>query len=123
MITFIVLAFGVGLIVRELFNRVSRVGTLEQFWYDQAAWSTATFGHGNGIGALKHLKKEVDECLANPSDLVEYADMMHLVFDACRRAGYTYDELADACHKKLAINRARKWGKKVAGEPCEHIEG
>jgi len=96
--------------------------SMKSFWEEQSMWSTATFGPGNGIGALKHLKKEADEALENPNDLEEYADMVHLVFDACRRAGFSFDELTAACHAKLAKNKKRKWGKRIPGEPCEHLD-
>lgn len=97
---------------------------LARFWYDQAAWSEATFGPATvrgAVGALKHLKKEVEETLEHPRDLEEYADMMHLIFDACRRAGFTLDQLVDECYRKLEINKSRQWGKVIPGEPCEHV--
>lgn len=96
--------------------------SLYNFWIEQAAWSEATFGPGDGIGALRHLKKECDEAIAKPDDLEEYADMMHLVFDATRRAGFTLDQLVDACHAKLQKNKQRKWGPRIPGQPCEHLD-
>jgi dATP/dGTP diphosphohydrolase len=96
---------------------------LAKFWDEQAKWSDATFGEGRGpIGALKHLAKEVNETIDDPQCLEEYADMVHLLFDACRNAGFTLDQLVGECYRKLEINKKRKWNVATPGEPCEHIE-
>lgn len=99
-------------------------GNLSQFWQEQAEWSRATFGDDNErgpTGPLKHLRKEVDEVLKDPTDLVEYADLLFLVFDSTRRAGFTYDQLVEACFSKLKINKERKWSKPTSDEPVEHV--
>jgi hypothetical protein len=94
------------------------------FWAAQAVWSEATFGptsERGPEGALKHLAKEVAEIQANPTDLIEYADGLFLIIDATRRAGFSYDELMDAAFYKLAVNKRRKWGPRIPGEPVEHV--
>lgn len=109
-------------------------GSFRQFFRDQGDWSQRTFGpdpvRGEGgrgpVGPLKHLAKEVQEALADPTDLEEYADLVFLVFDATRRAGFNYDELLHTCWYKLAKNRRRKWatppaGSGVSDEPVEHV--
>jgi hypothetical protein len=102
----------------------TRPPTMHDFWMQQAAWSVATFGTSEErgpIGPLKHLAKEVQECIAKPTDLEEYADLLFLAFDATRRAGFTYDDLRDAAFRKLAKNKARVWPKPTAGDqPIEH---
>jgi hypothetical protein len=97
--------------------------SLELFWYTLAEWSRATFGPDSGgpTGALKHLAKEVAECQEKPDDIFEYADCCFLLFDSVRRAGFTYEQLMDAIWKKLAINKKRKWGPRVPGQPVERI--
>ena len=106
---------------------------MRSFWEEQAMWSQKTFGtdqERGPIGALKHLAKEVQETLecANdpqtprPKYLEEFADCIFLVFDACRRAGFSYDELLLSCWRKLAKNRRRQWQKPAKGdEPVEHV--
>lgn len=99
--------------------------TLKKFWQQLSVWSQATFGADadrGPAGPLKHLALEVQECLADPTDLVEYADLIFLTFDACRRAGFTYDQLTRAIEAKLKVNMARKWGKPSSGEPVCHIK-
>lgn len=98
--------------------------TMESFFVEQAKWSQATFGtdkERGPAGPLKHLAKEVQEALACPGDLMEYTDLLFLVFDATRRAGFAYDQLLESAWKKLAINKARTWPKPSAcDEPVEH---
>lgn len=98
--------------------------SLEAFWTAHAEWSTATFGtptERGPVGPLKHLAKEVEEAIATPDDLMEYADLFLLTCDATRRAGFTCEQLMDAAWAKLAICRARKWPKTAATEAVEHV--
>jgi hypothetical protein len=105
---------------RELYRK-----KLHHFWGEQARFSETTFGttqERGPIGPLKHLAKEVEEAIKDPSDLSEFADCQILIFDAARRAGFTYDQLAEACFAKLAINKKRKWPKaKEPNTPLEHV--
>jgi NTP pyrophosphatase (non-canonical NTP hydrolase) len=120
---------------------VKSVPNLGQFWVEHAAWSRETFGqdHVRGpVGAMKHLAKEVQEVLAELADwpcgtrdakkekdaklIEEFADCVFLVFDACRRAGFDYQQLVRACFDKLEKNKVREWQKPTAGdEPVEHV--
>lgn len=98
---------------------------LKAFWEAQSEWSQRTFGtdaERGPKGALKHLAKEVNECLADPTDLMEFVDCLFLVCDASRRAGFTVEQVMDAAWEKLAINKARQWQKPTSGdEPVEHV--
>jgi hypothetical protein len=98
---------------------------MKEFWRQQAEWSQATFGLDNErgpVGALKHLAKEVQEAQADPTDLEEYADCLFLLFDATRRAGFTYNQLLLKAFEKLDKNRLRKWPKPSTNdEPIEHV--
>ena len=116
---------------------------LDQFWYELSVWSQQTFGSDEvrgPEGPLKHLVKEVlceilgddrtevDNYLSCPGpndknlhDLGEYADLLFLVFDATRRAGFTYEQLCKAVEDKLAVNKARKWSAPSATDPVEHV--
>ena len=94
------------------------------FWNNQAEWSRATFGSDQERGPegpLKHLAKEVQECLDSPYDSMEYADMLFLIFDASRRSGITLEKLINDAEIKLSINKARKWNKPTTSEPVEHV--
>lgn len=95
-----------------------------EFWNAQAEWSQATFGtdeERGPIGALKHLAKEVQEALEDPTDIYEYADLLFLVCDATRRAGFTLNDLVSTAKAKLIINKKRVWNKPIDDEPAEHV--
>lgn len=97
---------------------------LRAFWDAQSEWSQATFGTDSErgpLGPLKHLAKEVGEVQKDPTDLVEYTDLLFLVFDATRRAGFTYNQLLASTWIKLSINKAWQWVKPTsADEAVEH---
>jgi hypothetical protein len=98
-------------------------GKLSGFWKAHSAWSQATFGSDSErgpIGPLKHLAKEAVEAQEKPDDLEEYADCLFLTFDATRRAGFTLEQLTEACFKKLEKNKKRKWGPATKDGAVEH---
>jgi len=114
---------------------------MDEFWTDQQKWSEEVFGPTElrgPVGPAKHLAREVlHEVLDMPKAVAryltdslglnehrsrsEYADLIFLVFDACRRDGFTYDDLLKACWDKLAVNKAREWGPRTADMPVEHV--
>lgn len=103
------------------------VGSFDDFWAAQSEWSQATFGldgERGPVGALKHLEKEAKEAY-DESDPVkqkmEIVDCLFLSFDAARRSGMTPLALRRLAFEKLAINKARKWGKPTSDEPVEHV--
>lgn len=96
-----------------------------QFWDDQAEWSQKQFGSDaerGPIGSLRHLAKEVEEAIACPNDLTEYSDLFALTIDATRRAGFSPDQLLNACYAKLAVNKTREWSVPTSDDPVTHIK-
>lgn len=89
---------------------------------EHAEWSQATFGNVGPIGPLKHLRKEALEAIAKPQDLIEWADMQFLLWDAQRRAGITDEQITLAMIEKLAVNKQREWPEPKDGEPRLHIK-
>ncbi|EIG1414605.1 DUF550 domain-containing protein [Salmonella enterica] len=87
-----------------------------------AEWSDKTFGDVGPIGPLKHLSQEALEAAAIPSDLLEWADMQFLLWDAQRRAGISDAEITAAMEEKLAINKTRQWPEPKDGEPRQHVK-
>lgn len=86
---------------------------MRRFWDEAAVWSQETFGPDwwkGPLGPLEHLAKEVIETQKDPGNPEEYADLMHLIFDAARRAGMRYEDLILACFSKLEKNKKREWG-------------
>lgn len=97
--------------------------SLHEFWNALSEWSQVTFGSDavrGPIGPLKHLIKEANEAIDNPTDIVEYADCVFLIFDAARRAGFTFEQLRKAINEKLEVNRQRTWPKEITDAPMEH---
>lgn len=95
----------------------------EQVRSEHAEWSQATFGNVGPVGPLKHLRREVLEAIAKPHDLIEWADMQFLLWDAQRRASITDEQITQSMIEKLAINKARQWPAPKDGEPRLHIKG
>ncbi|WP_408582429.1 DUF550 domain-containing protein [Hafnia paralvei] len=93
----------------------------ERIRREHAEWSDATFGNVGPVGPLKHLSKEALEAAADPDDLLEWADMQFLLWDAQRRMGIPDDFITIAMIEKLEINKKRQWPEPKDGEPRLHI--
>ena len=81
----------------------------EHLWR-QKQWSLKTFGPGTRLlGVLDHIRKELAEIEADPTDLSEWVDVIILAFDGAWRAGWEPQQIIDAIKAKQAKNEARKW--------------
>lgn len=86
-------------------------------------WSCETFGDETvrgPIGPLKHLKKECDEAIADPTDITEYADLLILVIDASWRAGFSLGDLRRGTLAKIEVLKTREYARVPEGEISEH---
>ena len=81
----------------------------EGFVQEQLEWADATFPDQTVQGKLDHCHEELNEAAAHPEDVMEFADCAMLILDANRKAGHSVEELLEAMHLKLGINRARTW--------------
>lgn len=71
-------------------------------------WSKATFGMGRFTERLtNHIKKELREVEAAPTDLEEWIDVIILGIDGAWRAGYTAASIAQMLEAKQAKNKSR----------------
>jgi hypothetical protein len=85
-------------------------------------WSLQTFGEGKKTdGLIAHITKELDEIKNNPTDVMEWIDVIILAMDGAWRAGYTPLQIVNALNEKQAINFGRKWSPIVEGQPTEHV--
>lgn len=76
----------------------------------QREWSRATFGPGTRLlGVLDHIRKELAEIEADPTDLGEWVDVVILAFDGAWRAGWEPEQIIAAVKAKQARNEARTW--------------
>lgn len=88
-----------------------RMYTFASFFNDKIAWSFKTFGPGDRYkGVVAHIRKELDEVEADPSDIEEWVDVALLAMDgAWRSAGANGRAFVDAMVAKDATNRKRSW--------------
>jgi hypothetical protein len=104
-------AFGLGLALTAL-------------TIDQNDWSATQFGMPDvkgPVGPLRHMEKEVREAIEKPNDIEEYADILILWLDATWRAGFSMEQVIQAAHNKMKVNRERHWQKIIdPNAPCEH---
>ncbi len=88
-------------------------------------WQERTFGPSQGTaGVIDHLKKEIAEVEAAPTDLEEWIDIASLAFAGALRAGYTPEQVADMVGFKQAKNECRKWPDwrtRERGKAVEHV--
>jgi hypothetical protein len=97
--------------------------SLEDFFDDLAEWQWQTFGEGyNPLPTLTHLKEEVEEAIAEPNNLEEYADIFILLLSAVDRAGYDLSDLLKAVEQKHAVNKLRTWGKPDRNGVVKHVK-
>jgi hypothetical protein len=76
----------------------------------QRVFSERTFGPGpRTLGVIDHIRKELIEIEADPTDLGEWVDVIILAFDGAWRAGHEPQQIIDAIMAKQARNEARRW--------------
>lgn len=89
----------------------------------QRAWSTETFGPGPRLnGVLDHIRKELTEVEAAPTDVTEWIDVVILALDGAWRSGHTSEEIVEALQAKYVINAARTWPDWRTASPDHAIE-
>lgn len=83
---------------------------LLSFLERQKAFSIKAFGpDGRAKGILNHVKKELKEIEVNPSDPMEWVDVVLLSLDRLWRMGKTPAEIASLLDAKLTMNENREW--------------
>ncbi len=84
--------------------------TIAAFIREQAEWSERTFGPGERTaGNIDHIRKELTEVEANPTDVTEWTDVATLALDGAWRVGHSPETIAAAMFAKLAKNKTRQW--------------
>ena len=104
------------------------------FYYDlcelirnSGEWSDETFGDSwsdgakAGVPSLLHLREEVDELIASPGDLEEWADVFLLFLDASRRRRISIHDILEAARVKHEINKSRNWGEPDENGVVHHL--
>lgn len=89
----------------------------------QRKWSKETFGPGSRLdGVLDHIRKEIEEVRAKPTDLEEWIDLVLLSFDGAWRSGHSPEEIAESLNAKQTKNESRTWPDWRTAPPDQAIE-
>lgn len=87
----------------------------------QWEWSAKTFGNGRRtLGILDHIKKELLEIEAQPTDLSEWVDVVILAMDGYWRHGGQIESLMNDMRAKQVKNMARSWPAPSEDVAVEH---
>ena len=87
-------------------------------------WSKRQFGdeHQRGPeGPLAHLKKEILESEADPTNMEEIVDLQFLVWDMVHRNGVSFHEFCVNLNDKFEVLKGREWQKPNADGSVEHV--
>lgn len=82
-------------------------------------WAFGTFKPSSAEGVMAHLLEEWGEWMADPTDGEEAADVMMLMHHWFLLKGI---DIRQELIRKLAINRARVWGKRQENGVVKHLE-
>lgn len=89
----------------------------------QREFSLRTFGPGRRTqGVLDHIRKELAEIEADPTDVEEWIDVVLLALDGAWRAGFEPEAIAAALEAKQTKNEGRTWPDWRTAEPGNAIE-
>ena len=89
----------------------------------QRAFSLKTFGPGARTkGVIDHIRKELAEIEAEPTDISEWVDVIILAFDGAWRAGWEPAETVAAIVAKQTKNEGRVWPDWRTSDPDKAIE-
>lgn len=99
----------------------------EQQFNEITKWQNETFGEATAYSKVMHLKEEIEELAVDVAidgyeKQLEFADCFILLFGAAASDGMSYEDICKAINKKMAINRARKWGKPDENGVVKHIK-
>jgi len=98
--------------------KVAPEPTLEEVIAEYLEWANETFPTATPTSAVVHLSREVAELLDEPTDGEEQSDALMLLLHAAHLSG---NDMKYELRRKLAINRARTWGKPDADGVVEHV--
>jgi hypothetical protein len=89
----------------------------------QRAFSHKTFGPGaRAKGVVDHIRKELVEIEADPTDITEWIDVVLLALDGAWRCGAEPEQIAAALQAKQTKNENRQWPDWRTQSPDRAIE-
>jgi hypothetical protein len=91
--------------------------------YRQRAFSELTFGPGErSVGVLDHIRKELKEIEADPTDVEEWIDVVLLALDGAWRSGHSPEQIVTSLETKQSKNETREWPDWRTADPTKGIE-
>jgi hypothetical protein len=100
----------------------------KQLFEEAIRWQRQTIKSATPESCIKHLKKELDELLADieagraGAAAHEFADCFLLLFGAADRYGMNWHQINFYIEEKMNINRMRTWGAVNADGFQEHVK-
>jgi len=94
------------------------VPTLDSVIREVNEWQAVTFPRATPASVVEHLRREVQELVADPTDLSELADVVFLAVGLAYELGV---DLKTVVAEKLAVNRARQWSEPDHLGVVEHV--
>lgn len=76
---------------------------------DHMLWAFETFPEVPVKERMEHCLQEVREVCHNPSDPMEYTDVITITLAAFFKQSFGWGDLVDALKRKLEINKSRRW--------------
>lgn len=92
--------------------------TLDSVIREVNEWQAVTFPRATPASVVEHLRREVQELVADPTDLSELADVVFLAVGLAYELGV---DLKAVVAEKLAVNKARTWGQPDEHGVVEHV--
>lgn len=97
------------------------MGFLSNYLYKQKSWSQRVFGDGKRtVGITEHIKSEIEEIRENPSDPIEWVDIIILALDGFWRCGGNIYHIEQYLTKKQEVNFLRQYDKRPENQPSFH---
>lgn len=100
----------------EIYSLPDNSLTFESMSASHIAWANSVFPECTSIGALSHLKCEIEEVIHDIASVApkekqteEFADCWGCLSHAAAMAGITVYEILQAWDKKFQVNKKRKW--------------
>lgn len=95
--------------------------TLDSIIREVNEWQAVTFPRATPASVVEHLRREVNELIADPTNTSELADVIFLAVGLAYELDIDIDGLARIVADKLAVNRARQWQAPDAQGVVEHV--
>ncbi len=91
------------------FGKYDQSYNLQRLQAEVVDWADGEFPNRIPAMALLKMFGEIGEVIDNPSDPLEWADVLMLFLDVAKLSGISGDQLTVAFLEKMKINRGRKW--------------